>query len=775
VPGYEYDDDGKLVLPIIHPSCQNIVYICSEEEIPDDVDEWTCPPTIPPFPPASGSKTAGKSKIGKCSGRVTELDLIWDGDVQVRIEGQDTIPEGGLVNPGESIKMVNLSGDNDQEITIFDAVNGNEIGTSMFHISCSDSDMNSPDDCGNRQGNGKKDEDGLVNEWILDGLESSGGTSFQCTDDLPVNRGLRAGGRGVREIGAMGMGLRQRQLETKGGDCIGTRKKNKDGDCVGDDDDDTDELPIEPPPTWVLLPPDNPLCLPCRCQYPNENLYADFLDPCELPPIPAPTPKSKSKNGKCSGRITEFDLIWDGEGQVRVEGQDTIPVNGLVNPGDSIKLINLSGDNDQEVTIFDAASGNEIGISMFHISCSDPDMNSPDDCGSQQGNGKKDAGGLVNTWLLGGLKSSGGTVFDCASLPTLDPIVRRLGSEVLSNDKGSMSKSKAGGSRPDFIVKKYVVVDGALVLPPFHPSCKCSKFTCEKIDEDKAWMCPDRNDRFFPLIPSHGGGKSRGKGIGNKSKNTGLTGTGGSTSGLNGTSGSKSGRVSGPGDGDLDCSCDPDNDGRPIELPEEFCTPTTSPAPTPMEPPTPGGGTCQAPYIEWLECVTVNNCLPMDDGSDGTCIVAPDDLPADGLVPGTYCEEIFLPWFEANSDCCANCTKELDAFEECKECTSTPAPTTESPTSTPSQEVPTAAPSSEEPTPNPSLEAPTSVPTEEICSEIVLIDFESDSDGNNLDGDTCVSNEWFDDGFTLLATGCEEVPCLLDSSSVNRNKKVLGR
>jgi hypothetical protein len=126
---------------------------------------------------------------------------------QVRIEGQDTIPKDGLVNPSKSIKMVNLSGDNDQEITIFNAVNGNEIGTSVFHISCSNSDMNSPYDCGNQQGNGKKDEDGLINKWILDGLESSSGMPFQCTDDLPVNRDLRTRGRVVREIGAMGMGL----------------------------------------------------------------------------------------------------------------------------------------------------------------------------------------------------------------------------------------------------------------------------------------------------------------------------------------------------------------------------------------------------------------------------------------------------------------------------------------------------------------------------------------------------------------------------------------
>jgi hypothetical protein len=117
-------------------------------------------------------------------------------------------------------------------------------------------------------------------------------------------------------------------------------------------------------------------------------------------------------------------------------------------------MVNLSGDNGQEVNIFDATSGIEIGTSMFHISCSDANMNSPNDCGSQQESGKKDVGGLVNTWLLGSLKSSGSTVFNCASLPTLDPMIRWLGSEVLSNSKGSMSKSKASGSHPDFIIKK---------------------------------------------------------------------------------------------------------------------------------------------------------------------------------------------------------------------------------------------------------------------------------------------------------------------------------
>ena len=166
-------------------------------------------------------------------------------------------------------------------------------------------------------------------KWILDGLESSGGMSFQCTDDLPVNRGLRTRGRGVREIGAMGMGLRQRQLETKGGDCIGTCKKNKDGDCVCDGH----EILMSFPLNCHLL--GFSCCRIILCAFPAvvstlmKTCTTNFLDPCKLPPIPAPTtPKSKSKNCKCSGRKTELDFIWDGEGQVQVEGQDTIPENG---------------------------------------------------------------------------------------------------------------------------------------------------------------------------------------------------------------------------------------------------------------------------------------------------------------------------------------------------------------------------------------------------------------------------------------------------------------
>ena len=37
-----------------------------------------------------------------------------------------------------------------------------------------------------------------------------------------------------------------------------------------------------------------------------------------------------------------------------------------------------------------------------------------------------------------------------------------------------------------------------------------------------------------------------------------------------------------------------------------------------------------------------------------------------------------------------------------------------------------------------------------------------------------MSDEWSDDGLTLLATGCDEIPCLLDSSSVTGADSVRG-
>jgi serine-aspartate repeat-containing protein C/D/E len=55
-----------------------------------------------------------------------------------------------------------------------------ELGVSQFHISCSDSSMNGPEDCGTAQGNGKNDDPNLVDGWLLEGIRGDGG-ELQCS------------------------------------------------------------------------------------------------------------------------------------------------------------------------------------------------------------------------------------------------------------------------------------------------------------------------------------------------------------------------------------------------------------------------------------------------------------------------------------------------------------------------------------------------------------------------------------------------------------------
>ncbi len=63
---------------------------------------------------------------------------------------------------------------NDIDLTLSGAANG----TSTFHVSCSDQEMNGSEDCGTNQGNGK-DNDSGINDWLLDGMTGEKGM-FDC-------------------------------------------------------------------------------------------------------------------------------------------------------------------------------------------------------------------------------------------------------------------------------------------------------------------------------------------------------------------------------------------------------------------------------------------------------------------------------------------------------------------------------------------------------------------------------------------------------------------
>ncbi|NND59514.1 MAG: hypothetical protein HKN49_04525 [Gammaproteobacteria bacterium] len=122
-----------------------------------------------------------------CDKPIDSLTMIWDGATPVRIKawkgpvGSELLADINDIQPGEEITVMGYAGSpNDVFWEVFDSGTDNKIGESKFHLSCSDSEMNGPEDCGLNQGNGKDNDGGLVNNWLLEGIVDAGGT-LDCT------------------------------------------------------------------------------------------------------------------------------------------------------------------------------------------------------------------------------------------------------------------------------------------------------------------------------------------------------------------------------------------------------------------------------------------------------------------------------------------------------------------------------------------------------------------------------------------------------------------
>jgi hypothetical protein len=103
--------------------------------------------------------------------------------------------------------------------------------------------------------------------------------------------------------------------------------------------------------------------------------------------------------------ITSLQLVWNGPDGVDIESETGQVIYGIDN-GDSILLDTpreLTG-NDVEVFLSGAVSG----LSQFHISCSDLDMDGSEDCGTMLGDGKSNDSSFVNDWLLDGMQGEQG-------------------------------------------------------------------------------------------------------------------------------------------------------------------------------------------------------------------------------------------------------------------------------------------------------------------------------------------------------------------------------
>ena len=74
---------------------------------------------------------------------------------------------------------------------------GTLLGTSEFHISCSDPNMNGVEDCGRNQGDGTNDDPSLINDWLLEGIVGGNG-SLECTPAvIPTGGGGSSCGLGI--------------------------------------------------------------------------------------------------------------------------------------------------------------------------------------------------------------------------------------------------------------------------------------------------------------------------------------------------------------------------------------------------------------------------------------------------------------------------------------------------------------------------------------------------------------------------------------------------
>jgi hypothetical protein len=158
----------------------------------------------------------------------------------------------------------------------------------------------------------------------------------------------------------------------------------------------------------------------CNPPPPVCNLSLDKT--CEV--VQAPT----SDWASCKGKLQQFSMIWPANGgTINISGIANNAPGGVVNPGQRVTFTGPFSSNDNFLTITGAVSGQ----SVFHVSCSDKDMDGltasndvqpqlpgkAQDCGKFEGNGKANSASYINSWLLDGLTDAEGKVLNCSPAP----------------------------------------------------------------------------------------------------------------------------------------------------------------------------------------------------------------------------------------------------------------------------------------------------------------------------------------------------------------------
>jgi hypothetical protein len=185
----------------------------------------------------------------------------------------------------------------------------------------------------------------------------------------------------------------------------------------GDDAKDSDANPADGTTGPVTLLPgqtDRTVDAGIVC----ENCDLVLEKTCEVPSPPAgPFVCSSAKP------IDALTMIWKGTKNIKIKawkgavGSTLLATIDNIKPEDEVTVSGYAGSpNDVYWEIFNAGTDTKIGTSTFHVSCSDVDMNGPEDCGKTEGDGKG-LTGYINSWAFEGMAGNG-QVLDCTATPT---------------------------------------------------------------------------------------------------------------------------------------------------------------------------------------------------------------------------------------------------------------------------------------------------------------------------------------------------------------------
>jgi len=346
---------------------------------------------------------------------VTELTMVWNGDDPVNV----TTYFGETFNnvqKNESITFAaNTSTPLGNNFEIYLDASG-VSSKSVFHLSCSDNAMDGPDDCGMPQGGGKqrrrrtKSTKGttapalpLISDWLLGGMKGVNG-EFGCpgTPASTAGADVRFGFKVItNSTEPLNIVITDDNLDISKPILLNDTYEFVHEAFVFPGADDTYSNTVDVTAVGSL----------------NASLTCSASDSVEVkrikPVIPVKCEEIK--------KITGLSLIWDGADAVDIEMSDTrVSPSRFENvmPGDTITFTFDQADtgNNLEMTIRvhdgeidNVFGGTELGMSEFHVSCSDSEMNGTEDCGTRQGDGRDDDPALLNDWLLDGMAGENGS------------------------------------------------------------------------------------------------------------------------------------------------------------------------------------------------------------------------------------------------------------------------------------------------------------------------------------------------------------------------------